>query len=88
MEGFMKNFTVDIADQELVIGKIDCGQKKILHFKADEALMLLEVLKDEESHLKQIAKEEKSIQARDKKEYCKDQGAPLFKMPDEIIIGE
>lgn len=57
MEGITERFTVSLTDRELVIGAIDSGRKKRLHLTAGEALTLLDILRKEESKLKQMAHE-------------------------------
>ncbi len=63
MEGLTKKFTINIVDRRLMIGKIDEGQKKILHFEPQEAIELLQHLKRKESRLREIAEEEKAAHA-------------------------
>ncbi len=58
MEGLNEKFVVNLKDRELVIGKIDKGQKKIIHFTANEALILLSKLKNVEKRLFRITKED------------------------------
>lgn len=60
MEGLTKKFTINIVDRRLIIGKIDEGQKKILHFEPDEALELIQHLKKKESMIQKLAKENES----------------------------
>ena len=58
MEGLTEKFVVNFADRMVMVGKIDSGEKKVLHFSANEALALLNLLKKEESALIQIVKQD------------------------------
>lgn len=55
MERIIEKFTIKITDSGLVIIGADEGGEKHLHFTAGEALMLLDILKNEEASLKQTA---------------------------------
>jgi hypothetical protein len=54
MKGMREKFTVRITDSGVVIRS---GEGKSLHFTAGEALMLLDILRNEEPKLKQMAEE-------------------------------
>lgn len=54
MEEITEKFTIKITDQGLII---TAGKEKTLSFTAGEALMLLDILKNEESKLRQVAHE-------------------------------
>ncbi len=55
MESVKEKFTIKITENGLVIIAADeCGEKH-LHFSAGEALMLLDILKNEEAVLKQMS---------------------------------
>jgi hypothetical protein len=49
-----EKFTIEVTDNGL---EIFCGGEKVLHFTASEALMLLDILQNEEKNLKQMADE-------------------------------
>lgn len=52
MEGITEKFTVEMTKSGLNILGAD---RQVLHFTAVEALMLLDILKDEEAELKRMA---------------------------------
>ena len=54
MSEIKENFTIEVTDKGLDI--FQDGQRA-LHFKASEALMLLDILQTEESSLKRMADE-------------------------------
>ena len=58
MKGITEKFTIRITDSGLVIIS---GAEMSLHFTAGEALMLLDILKNEEPKLKQMAEEARPI---------------------------
>ena len=49
-----EKFTIEVTDNGL---EIFCGGERALHFTAGEALMLLDILQNEEANLKQMAEE-------------------------------
>lgn len=51
MEGLREKFVVNFAERTVMVGKIDAGEKKVLHFSANEALTLLALLKKKENTL-------------------------------------
>ena len=52
MEGIIEKFTVEMTKSGLnILGE----DQQVLHFTAVEALMLLDILKDEEAELKRMA---------------------------------
>jgi len=54
MEGIKEKFTVEITETGVdILG----GEGQVLHFSAVEALMLLDILRNEEAELKRIAEE-------------------------------
>ncbi|MGD9077322.1 MAG: hypothetical protein PVJ69_19045, partial [Desulfobacteraceae bacterium] len=58
MEGIKEKFTVEITESGVdIIG----GERQLLHFTAVEALMLLDILRNEETKLKRMAKEASPI---------------------------
>jgi hypothetical protein len=59
VEDYKENFTIEIADCGVLIRD---GNKKTLKFTASEALMLLDILKNEEKQLRKIAEESSPIQ--------------------------
>ena len=58
MEGVKEKFTIIITDSGMAILS---GEGKSLHFTAGEALMLLDILRNEEPKLKQMAEEARPI---------------------------
>ena len=58
MEGETEKFTITVAEDGLVI---QSGDGMNLRFTASEALMLLDILKNEEQKLKQMAEEASPI---------------------------
>ncbi|MBW1784158.1 MAG: hypothetical protein JRL30_25890 [Deltaproteobacteria bacterium] len=52
MEAFTEKFTIKVADRGIII--TDKGGN-VLHFSAGEALMLLDILKNEEAELNRMA---------------------------------
>ena len=58
MEGVKEKFTIRITDSGMAILS---GEGKSLHFTAGEALMLLDILRNEEPKLKQMAEEARAI---------------------------
>ena len=58
MEGVKEKFTIRITDSGMAILS---GEGKSLHFTAGEALMLLDILRNEEPKLKQMAEEARPI---------------------------
>ncbi len=58
MEGLREKFVVNLADRTVMVGKIDGGQKKMLHFSPNEALVLLGLLKKEENALIRMARQD------------------------------
>ena len=54
MKGITEKFTIRITDGGMAILS---GEGKSLHFTAVEALMLLDILRNEEPKLKQMAEE-------------------------------
>ncbi len=61
MENSIEKFEIKIEDRKLVITSIEYDKKKTLHFKPGEALILLDILKNEEKNLKQLALEDSPI---------------------------
>jgi len=61
MEATREKFTIEISDNGMVIRS---GQEKSLYFSAGEALMLLDILKNEESNLRKMADEASPIPIR------------------------
>ena len=58
MEGMTEKFTVEMTESGVdILG----GDGQILHFTAVEALMLLDILKNEEAELKRMAEEASPI---------------------------
>lgn len=57
MDEIREKFTIKITDQGLMLTAAESGTEKTLSFTAGEALMLLDILKAEESKLRQIARE-------------------------------
>ena len=58
MEGIKEKFTVEITESGVdILG----GNRQLLHFTAVEALMLLDILKNEEAKLKRMAEEASPI---------------------------
>ena len=54
MEGIKEKFTVEITESGVdILG----GEGQVLHFSAVEALMLLDILRNEEGELKRMAEE-------------------------------
>jgi hypothetical protein len=49
-----EKYTIEVTDTGL---EIFCGGEKALHFTAGEALMLLDILQNEEANLKRMADE-------------------------------
>ena len=60
MEGLREKFVVNFADRMVIVGKIDAGEKKVLHFSANEALALLALLKEEEDTLIRLKEQDPS----------------------------
>ena len=58
MEGITEKFTIKITDRGIVILS---GEEKSLHFTPVEALMLLDILRNEESKLRKMAEEASPI---------------------------
>jgi hypothetical protein len=58
MEGVREKFTIKITDDGVVISS---GEEERLQFTASEALMLLDILKNEEQKLRQMADEARAI---------------------------
>ena len=58
MKGITEKFTIRITDNGMAILS---GEGKSLHFTAGEALMLLDILRNEEPKLKQMAEETRRI---------------------------
>jgi hypothetical protein len=58
MEGIIKKFTITITESGV---DIVSGEGKSMQFSAVEALMLLDILRNEETKLKQIADEASPI---------------------------
>ena len=61
MKNFKEKFTINVTDRMLVITD-ETGNA--LHFRPGEALMLLDILKNEESELKRLAEEASPIPVR------------------------
>ena len=61
METVREKFTIKITDQGLILTAAENDKEKTLKFTAGEALMLLDILKTEESKLRQIARENSPI---------------------------
>ncbi len=61
MKKTKEKFTIKITDQGLVIIGADHGEEKRLYFTAVEALMLLDILRNEEPKLKQMKSEQSSF---------------------------
>jgi hypothetical protein len=58
MEGIIEKFTVEMTKSGVdILG----GDGQVLHFTALEALMLLDILKNEEAELKRMAEEASPI---------------------------
>jgi hypothetical protein len=58
MEGITEKFTVEMTKNGVdILG----GDGQVLHFTAVEALMLLDILKNEEAELKRMAEEASPI---------------------------
>jgi hypothetical protein len=58
MDGMTEKFTVEMTESGVdILG----GDGQILHFTAVEALMLLDILKNEEAELKRMAEEASPI---------------------------
>ena len=58
MEGIKEKFTVEITKSGVdILG----GDGQVLHFTAVEALMLLDILRNEEAELKRMAEEASPI---------------------------
>ena len=58
MEGIREKFTVEITKSGVdILG----GDGQVLHFTAVEALMLLDILRNEEAELKRMAEEASPI---------------------------
>jgi hypothetical protein len=58
MEGIKEKFTVEITESGVdILG----GEMQLLHFTAVEALMLLDILRNEETKLKRMAEEASPI---------------------------
>lgn len=58
MEGIKEKFTVEITKSGVdILG----GDGQVLHFTAGEALMLLDILRNEEAELKRMAEEASPI---------------------------
>ncbi len=55
MERATEKFTIKITESGLIIIGADEDGEKHLHFTAGEALMLLDILKNEETNLKRTA---------------------------------
>ena len=58
MEGITEKFTIKITDRGIFILS---GEEKSLHFSPGEALMLLDILRNEESKLRKMAEEASPI---------------------------
>ena len=58
MKGITEKFTIRITDSGM---SILSAEEKSLHFTAGEALMLLDILRNEEPKLKQMAEEARPI---------------------------
>jgi hypothetical protein len=58
MEGIEEKFTVEITESGV---DIRGGDSQLLHFTAVEALMLLDILRNEEAKLKRMAEEASPI---------------------------
>lgn len=58
MEGITEIYTIKITESGLAILS---GKGKSLHFTATQALMLLDILREEEQRLKQMAQEASPI---------------------------
>ena len=58
MEGVKEKFTIRITDSGMVILS---GEGESLHFTAVETLMLIDILRNEEPKLKQMAEEARPI---------------------------
>jgi len=58
MNGITERFTIRITDSGMAILS---GEGKSLHFTAGEALMLLDILRNEEAKLRQMAEEARPI---------------------------
>ena len=54
MEGITEKFTIKITDSGIIICS---GEEKCLQFTAGEALMLLDMLKNEEQNIRKMAEE-------------------------------
>jgi len=61
MKGIREKFTIRITDSGMVVLS---EEGKSLHFTAGEALMLLDILKNEEPKLKQMAEEARPMPMR------------------------
>lgn len=58
MEGIIEKFTVEMTESGVdILG----GDGQVLHFTAVEALMLLDILRNEEAGLKRMAEEASPI---------------------------
>ncbi len=55
MEDMKEKFTIKVTDRGLLIDACDDEGEKRLRFTAGEALMLLDILKNEESKLQEMA---------------------------------
>ena len=58
MEGIREKFTIRVTDSGVVIIS---GEGERLHFTPPEALMLLDILKNEEAELKKMAEDASPI---------------------------
>jgi hypothetical protein len=58
MEGITERFTVEMTESGV---DIRSGEGQVLHFTAVEALMLLDILRNEETELKRMAEEASPI---------------------------
>lgn len=59
MEGITERFTIKITDSGIFI--LSGKEEKSLHFSPGEALMLLDILRNEESKLRKMAEEASPI---------------------------
>ena len=61
MEGIKEKFTVEITQSGVdILG----GEGQVLHFSAVEALMLLDILRNEEAELKRMAEESTPVRIK------------------------
>ncbi len=64
MENGTERFSIKISDKGIIIISTEKDQEKSLSFTASEALMLLDILKNEEKKLHEMAQKESPLHFR------------------------